>query len=106
MGKDKPQRDTYQKDLNMKKIRNLVALTTVMALCFGQVQGQDPQYVDDSSGAYYDSGRASYMSALLPIGALVVAAVLIATTNRHHHHHHSDTTGGNNTHYGSSSYSY
>lgn len=107
MGKDKPQRDTYQKDLNMKKMKNLIALTTVMALCFGQVQGQEPEYVDDCSAAYCDCGKASYMSALLPIGALVVAAILIATTNRHHHHHSSgsdsSSSSSSSSHYGSSS---
>lgn len=88
----------------MKKMKNLIALTTVMALCFGQVQGQGPEYVDDSSGAYYDSGRASYMSALLPIGALVVAAILIATTNRHHHHHSSGSdSSSSSSHYGCNS---
>ncbi len=108
MGKDGPQRDTYQKELNMKNLRNLIALTTVMALCAGQVQGQEPEYVDDSSAAYYDSGRASYMSALLPIGALVVAAIIIATTNRHHHHHSSTdtTTTGHFGSRSSSSFSY
>ena len=82
----------------MKKVKKLIALTTAMALCASQVQGQeyDGAYdgtVNDDSAAYYDSGRASYWSAAIPIGAIIVAAIIIAT-NRHHHHHHGSGDGG------------
>lgn len=75
----------------MKKTKRMIALTAVLALFAGQIQGQT--YVDDGSGdAYNDSGYASYMSAALPIGALAVAAIIIATTNRHHHHSSSSSS--------------
>ncbi|MBA2368740.1 MAG: hypothetical protein H0V82_06925 [Candidatus Protochlamydia sp.] len=74
----------------MKKLYRLFALTTAMALLSGQVQGQD--CCCDDSAAYDDCGRACTMSALLPIGALVVAGVIIATTDRHHHHHGSSSS--------------
>lgn len=75
----------------MKNMKRIIAWTSVMVLCAGQVQSQT--YVDDGSGdAYSDSGYASYMSAALPIGALAVAAIIIATTNRHHHHSSSSSS--------------
>lgn len=92
----KAQRDTYQKELNMQKLKKFIALTAVMTLFAGQVQGQGqgPGYYDDTSAAYEDGTDSSYLSAALPIGALVVAAIIIATTNRHHHHHHGSGSGG------------
>ncbi len=68
----------------MKKLNKLIALTSMLALLTAQVEGQE--YYDDNSAAYNESGTASYMSALLPIGALVVAGIIIATTDRSHHH--------------------
>jgi hypothetical protein len=90
----KPQRDMYQKDLNMEKIKKLIALTAVMTLFAGQVQGQDQgqDCCNDCSEAYQDCGNASYLSAALPIGAIAVAAIIIATTNRNHHHHSSSSS--------------
>jgi hypothetical protein len=88
----------------MKKLRNLLMLTTAMTMLAGQVQGQAECY--DEAPAYDDSNRASTMSALLPIGALVVAAVIIATTDRHHHHHHdrsSSSSSHAHAHFSSSS---
>jgi hypothetical protein len=72
----------------MRKMNKIFALTMLMAMLAGHVQGQDY----DDSDAYYDSGRASSMSALIPIGALVVAAVIIAATDRHHHHGSSSSS--------------
>src|SRR5690242_7387521 len=83
----------------MNKIKKLIALTSLMALCVSQIQGQEfaaPAY-SEQSDALNDSEEASYLSALLPIGALVVAAVIIATTNRNHHHHSSSGSGSNST---------
>ena len=66
----------------MKKMNKLIALTSMLALLTGQVQGQEYQEYQDNSAAYSESNEASYLSALLPIGALIVAGVLIATTDR------------------------
>lgn len=76
----------------MNIFKKLISLTAVLALCASQVQAQE--YCDDCSPAYCDSEKASYLSAALPIGALVVAAIIIATTDRHHHHHSSSNTCG------------
>lgn len=81
----------------MKKIKKLIALTAVLALFSSHVQGQQYETMPDDSAAYNDSGRASYLSAALPIGALVVAAIIIATTNNNHHHHSSSSSGGRNS---------
>jgi hypothetical protein len=87
----------------MNKLKKLIALTTMMALFGSQVQAQG-QEVDggavDDSAAYYDSGRASYLSAALPIGAIAVAAVIIATTGNRHHHSSSSSSSSssNNSH--------
>jgi hypothetical protein len=93
--KIKPQRDMHQKDENdMKKMKKLIALIATLTLFASQVQAQEdlaPPAMDDSE-AYYDSGRASYLSAALPIGALAVAAIIIATTDHHHHHSSSSST--------------
>ena len=70
----------------MKKLNKLVALTSVLALLTGQVHSQEYVEYQDTTSAYSESGEASYMSALLPVGALIVAGVIIATTDRHHHH--------------------
>lgn len=78
----------------MEKIKKLIALTAVMTLFASQIQAQDN---GDSSAAYYDSGRASYLSAALPIGALAVAAIIIATTDRHHHHGSSSSSSGSSS---------
>lgn len=83
----------------MKRMKQLIALAVVMALCGSQVQAQAYAQVEEGdSVAYQDAGRASYWSAALPIGALVVAAIIIATTNNHHHHHHSGGGGGGGHH--------
>ncbi len=90
----------------MQRIKKLVALTALMSLFAGQVQGQTPAYCDEPCAAYEDGCDSSYLSAALPIGALVVAAIIIATTNRHHHHHHSShnsntsTTSTTHAHFG------
>lgn len=93
----------------MQKIKKLIALTTVMALFAGQVQGQtivqDDSYCCDAE-AYCDSGCASYLSAALPIGALAIAAIIIATTNRHHHHHSSSSSSSSSHSHSSSSSSF
>jgi hypothetical protein len=84
----------------MNKIKKLIALTSMMALCASQIHGQEncaPPMYSEQSDALNDSEEASYLSALLPIGALVAAAVIIATTNRHHHHHHSSSGGGSSS---------
>ena len=85
-------------------MKKLFALATLSAMLTSQLQApvcppvvecapvQDC-YVADCD-AYCDGERASYMSALLPVGALVVAAVIIATTDSHHHHHHSSSHAG------------
>jgi len=81
----------------MKKLNKLMALTAAMALFAGQVQGQD--YYDDTSAAYDDSGRASTLSALLPLGALAAAAIIIAVTDRNSHHHSSSSSNsGSHSH--------
>jgi hypothetical protein len=82
----------------MKKMNKLMALTTVMALFAGQVQGQGQEYYDDTSAAYEDSGKAATLSALLPLGALAAAAIIIAVTDRHHHHHGNNNNNSNNSH--------
>lgn len=87
----------------MNNIRKFIALTTVMALCVGQIQAQE--YCDTNecdSAAYCDCGRASYWSAAIPIGALIIAAIVIASTSGggghhhsssdHHHHHRSSSS--------------
>lgn len=74
----------------MKKLKGLIAFTAILAMTTGQLRAEECGTEDCS--AYCDSGKASYMAALLPIGALVVAAVIIATTDRGHHHHHSSSS--------------
>ncbi len=85
----------------MKKMKKLLALTTAMTLFASQVQaqGQPDQCCESSCVAYDDCEQSSYMSALIPLGALAIAAVLIATTDRHHHH-----SSSNNKHHCSSSH--
>jgi hypothetical protein len=90
----------------MKRLKKLIALTAVMTLFAGQVQGQGDVYYGDAGAAYEDSSD-NYLSVALPVGALVVAAIIIATTNRHHHHHSSPssaTTTTTTTHAHSSSF--
>jgi hypothetical protein len=89
----------------MKKLNKLVALTSVLALLTGQVQGQEYQEYQDTSSAYTESGEASYMSALLPIGALIVAGVIIATTDRHHHHGSGSSSSSSSSSHGHFSHS-
>lgn len=92
----------------MKKMNKFfVATATLVAMLASQVQAQDccappsccqaqdcapvanccsaQDCCTNDCGAYCDSGCASYMAALLPIGALVAAAVIIATTDSGHH---------------------
>lgn len=72
-----------------KKNRFLVLTALTVAFSAGQLQAEEN--CNDCS-AYVDSGKASYMAALLPIGALVVAAVIIATTDNGHHRHSSSSS--------------
>jgi len=92
-------------------MKKFFALSTMLGMLAGQLQAQvccapPPPccQVQDccasDCNAYCDGERASYMSALLPIGALVVAAVIIATTDSGHHHHRS----GSGSHSSHSSY--
>lgn len=76
----------------MGKLRNFIALTALMSLCISQVQcqGYDNTVVEESP-AYSDSEKSSYLSAAIPIGALVVVAIIIATTSNHHHHSSSSS---------------
>lgn len=80
----------------MKKMKHLFALSLAMAMFTAQVQAQPEPYYEDSSAAYSDGEQASYMSALIPLGALAIAAILIATTDNHHHssskHHHGSSS--------------
>lgn len=80
----------------MKKLNKLIALTSMLAMLTSQVQAQE--FYDDNSDAYNESGTASYMSAILPISALVVAGIIIATTNRHHHHHSGSSSSSSSSH--------
>lgn len=97
----------------MKKLKKLIALTSLFALCTTQVQGQEMNYNNpeftsyvyndqdanncgtcaDDCAAYCDSGTATKWSAAIPVGAVVIAAVLIAS-NRSHHSKHSSGGGG------------
>lgn len=80
----------------MKRLKKLIALTAVMTLFAGQVQGQGDVYYGDAGAAYEDSSD-NYLSVALPVGALVVAAIIIATTNRHHHHHSSGSASSSSS---------
>lgn len=79
----------------MKKLNKLIALTSLLALFTGQLQGQE--YQGDPSVGYAESNQASYLAAALPIGAIVVAAVLIATTDRHHSHGSSGSSSSSHS---------
>ncbi len=104
-------------------MKKLFALSTLLAMLAGQLQAQDccapppacyqvqeccpvQDYCATDCNAYCDGERASYMSALLPIGALVVAAVIIATTDSGHHHHHHRSGSGRHSHSSSSYHSH
>jgi len=67
----------------MKNLKKLILLPTIFALTSAPVFAQDEDYIP----AYTDGNEAGYMSAILPITALVIAGVIIATTDNHHHHH-------------------
>lgn len=82
----------------MRKIKHLLSLTLAFAMLAGQAQAQ-PIDEYQTSNAYDDSSN-GYLSAAIPLGALVIAAVLIATTNNHHHHSH------HHHHHSSSSHSH
>lgn len=73
-------------------MKHMLVLTTMMAMFAGQVQAQCQQEpcCDEPALAYCESEQASYMSALIPLGAVAIAAILIATTDRHHHHSSSN----------------
>lgn len=100
----KPQPINIKRMLIMNYIRKLIAMTAVMSLCATQIQAQDYCQPCETpceapcGDAYCDSGCASYLSAALPIGALVVAAIIIATTNRHHHHSSSSCSSSSFSH--------
>jgi|GEM_PF-2980239 len=83
----------------MHKIKKFIALATLVTLFGTALQAQDEVINVEDSAAYYDGGRASYLSAALPVGALAAAAIIIATTNRHHH---SNSSHRNNSHSSSS----
>lgn len=68
----------------MKKLRKLFAVMAILSTTASPAL-YSQESCCDKSPAYADSCCASSMTALLPIGALVVAGVLIATTHRHHH---------------------
>jgi hypothetical protein len=74
----------------MKKMKNFLTLTVALTMISGQLKAQNG--CDSDCDAYFESGKASYMAALLPIGALVVAAVIIATTDNRHHHSSSSSS--------------
>jgi hypothetical protein len=80
----------------MNTMKKLISLTMAMALFSGQAYSQE---FDDTSSAYYDSGAASNMSVLLPIGLAAGAVAVILLTNRHHHHHHSYSSSSSSSHY-------
>ncbi len=86
----------------MKKLNKSVALTCLLALLSAQVQGQayddnapseGQEYAGsitptqgeehaDSSAAYNESGTASIMSGIIPLGTVVIFGILIASTYR------------------------
>lgn len=91
-------------------MKKFFALSTLVAMLAGQLQAQEcctpppacyqaqdcspeQNYCPADCNAYCDGERASYMSALLPIGALVVAGVIIATTSDSHHGSSSSSKG-------------
>ncbi len=91
----------------MKKMGHFFAFAAAMALCAGQVQGQEAQgmqagydysdhynYPVEDSQAYHDSGRAVNWSVVLPVGAAVIAAIVIANNHGHHHKHGGSGGGG------------
>lgn len=92
----------------MKKSNRIFILATAFALFCSQVQGQDCGKTcvqpcapaNDCCEAYCDSGKASYYSALIPIGALVIAAIIIATTSGSSgkKHHKGGKGGGGRDH--------
>lgn len=80
----------------MQLFKKFITFTAIVSLFGRQIQAQELETpVVDDSYAYYDSGRASYYSAAIPLAALAIAAVIIATSNRHHHHHSSSGNGNN-----------
>lgn len=73
----------------MKYLQKLVALTVIMStLVTPAIYSQPEECCYQESPAYEDSGYASNMTALLPVGVLVVAGILIATSSHHDHSHH------------------
>lgn len=82
----------------MKHLKNLFSLSVTMAMLSTPLCAQNDQYME-SSQAYDDGMQASYMSAVIPLTALVVAGVLIASTDRHHHHSGSGSYSGSSHHH-------
>lgn len=109
----------------MRKFKELIALTAVMALCASSVGAQEydngvyhydnsssMQYHHNDDGsyacpatdsceecpAYCDSGKASGWSAAIPVGAVVIAAILISSNRSHHSKHSSGGGGGGKRH--------
>lgn len=72
----------------MKKIQNFFALTATLAMLASSAYGQDYYNDDIEPYAYEDSGNASEMSALIPIGILVAVGLGIAFSHHGHHHNH------------------
>lgn len=72
----------------MKKLQYLLTLTALMTMLVSSGHAQD---CCDSSPAYSDCGRACYMSAIVPIAALLVIGALVLITDSHHHHHSSSS---------------
>lgn len=87
----------------MKKLKNLIALTAVMAMLASPAAYSQEYAYDAETEAYDDSSDASRLSVLIPVGALVVAGIIIATTNRGHHHHHNRSSSSSSSHAHSSS---
>lgn len=87
------------KGLNMKSLKKLFAIATMMSMLMAPAAYSQDACCEKTCDAYCDSCDSTYMSALIPIGALVIAGVLIATTNRHHHHSSGTTTGNSHGHF-------
>lgn len=75
----------------MKILKNLFLLTAAMAFIANTANAQQDACCDTTQ-AYDDCCSVSYMSAWIPVGALVVAGILIATTDHGHHHSSSSSS--------------
>jgi len=84
----------------MKQMKKLVALSALMTLFAGQVQGQDTPYYTDNGAAYEQSESASRYSIIAPVLAAAVIGVIIIGANRGHGHHssYSDSYSSSSSH--------